>query len=272
MATDVQRPTTQLHYTCDGQGPDVLLIHGWASSGRMWTRLVEALKDRARLWSVDLYGFGASPRPDGNTSVDIDLQLSLLHEFCVQHEIHPRLVIGHSMGGMLALKLAAEYPEFAERLVLLAPVVTGRFGYMLDLNRVFNSDFASLALACSKPFWVLSQNVFMPLFGAPTHWYLDDNATARIIDDYKRSSWQAVAYSIQGIARENLQPCLPKITQPALVVVGSWDTTVPPEESRLAAHSLPNGRLLELARTRHQLLDERPQRVIAAVREMLDQP
>lgn len=258
-----------LHYTTVGHGPDVLLIHGWASSGQMWSRLTRNLQRAARFWAVDLYGFGQSPRPLGDEPVHIEHHAERLLNFCEHHHIQPKLIIGHSMGGMLALTLAAARPDLMERLVLLAPVVTGRYGYRLDLNRLFTGDWATFALAKSKPFWLLSQNVLMPLLSGPTHWYLNNEATTRIVQDYQRASWQASAYALQSIARQNLEPHLPRIQHPALVIVGSHDTTVPPEEGRLAARQLPNARLLELPRTHHQPLDERPQQVIGAVRDFL---
>jgi pimeloyl-ACP methyl ester carboxylesterase len=258
-----------LHYTCTGKGADVLLLHGWASSGRMWSPLAEALAGQARFWAVDLYGFGDSPRPVGDQPVDINLHEATVVNFCQQHGIQPRLVIGHSMGGMLALRLALNHPGLVERLMLLAPVVTGRFGYKVDLNKLVASDWLAFALAKSKPFWLLSQNIFMPLLAVPNYWYLDGQATARIVADYKRASWQAAAYAIQSIARENLEPHLTYITQPTVVMLGSWDSTVPPAEGRLAAERLPQARLLELPRVRHQVLDERPQQVIAAVEQLL---
>ncbi len=269
MAMAPLTPTIDLHYTCTGSGADVLLLHGWASSGRMWSALINALASKVRFWALDLYGFGDSPRPLGDDPISIDLHEELIMNFCRQQAIHPSLVIGHSMGGMLTLKLAHDYPELVERLMLLAPVVTGRFGYKVDLNKVIASEWASFALAKSKPFWLLSQNVFMPLLAAPNYWYLDEQATARIVEDYKRTSWQAAAYAIQSIARENLEPNLPKIQQPAHVMVGEWDTTVPPDEGRLAARLLPNARFTELPRVRHQVMDERPQQVIAAVQDFL---
>lgn len=236
----------------------------------MWTDLTDALADRARFWAVDLYGFGDSPRPAGDQAIDLSLHRDLLLDFCREHGIRPCLIVGHSMGGMLALKLALEVPDLVERLVLIAPVVTGRFGYRLDLNRWFATDWGGFALAKSKPFWLLTQNVFMPLLATPTHWYLSPQATARILADFKRTSWQAAAYAIQSIARENLEPHLGSIPHPTLVVVGAWDTTVPPEEGRLAARRLPNARLLELSRTHHQPLDERPEEVIRAIEAFLD--
>lgn len=261
--------TNDLHYTAVGHGPDVLLIHGWASSGQMWSRLTQNLQHSARFWAVDLYGFGQSPRPTGDEAIHIEHHADRLYRFIQQHGIRPKIIVGHSMGGMLALKLAADHPELMERLVLMSPVVTGRYGFLLDINKIFSGDWATFALAKSKPFWLLSQNVLAPLFSGPTYWYLDEEATTRIVQDYQRASWQASAYALQSIARQNLEPHLSSIHHPALVIVGSHDTTVPPDEGRLAARQLPNARLIELPGTHHQPLDEQPDRVIKAVHEFL---
>ncbi len=270
MVTRTATPDIRLNYTCVGSGPDVLLLHGWASSSRMWSPLVAGLSDRMRFWALDLYGFGDSPRPAANQPVDIRQHRTMIADFCEQHKLYPRLVIGHSMGGMLALRLALDCPERVERLMLLAPVVTGRFGNRLDLNKLVGSEWASGALMHAKPFWTLTQHVFMPLLAVPNYWYLDGQATARIVNDFKRTSWQAAAFAIQSIARENLEPELPQIKQPTQVMVGAWDTTVPPTEGRLAAARLPNAKLIELPRVRHQILDERPQQVMAVVEGFLE--
>ncbi|MCB9457862.1 MAG: alpha/beta hydrolase [Anaerolineaceae bacterium] len=252
----------QLHYTCAGAGPDVLLIHGWASSGKMWQVMTDALQDRARFWAIDLAGFGASPSLPANPMLDINTHAALVMDFCDQHGIQPKAIVGHSMGGMLALKLALLRPELAEALVLLAPVVTGRF--TLELNRLVSTDVGSFALARSKPFWWLAQSELLaPLLSVPA--YVGVEAAERIRQDFIRATWQAATGALASIARENLEPDLRRIQQPTLVLIGAEDTTVPPQEGRLAAHRLQNARLLELPGVNHQPLDEQPDTVIAAL-------
>jgi pimeloyl-ACP methyl ester carboxylesterase len=265
-------PHTELHYTCTGSGPDVLLIHGWASSGRMWSRLAGALADDARCWSVDLCGFGESPLPEGaDFTPDLELHAATLIDFCIVNDIRPQAIIGHSMGGMLALKLAVMRPDLMERLILMSPVVTGRFGKFVELNRLISSEFGQAAMAHAKPLWSLIQSdwmdVFTPMLMMP--WFSHRDAAARIRQDFKRTSWQAAAYALDSIAHENMEDHLAQITQPTLVIIGSRDATVPPREGRMAAERLPNGRLLELPAIYHQPLDETPEQVIPVVRDFL---
>jgi pimeloyl-ACP methyl ester carboxylesterase len=263
--------TAELHYTCVGRGADVLLIHGWASSGRMWSRLAQELKHQFRFWMVDLCGFGASPLPDGDNSPDLELHTATLIEFCQVHNIRPDAIIGHSMGGMLALKMAVSHPDLMRRLVLMSPVVTGRFGNSVELNRLLTSDLGKFAISCSKPLWSFFQldifDVFTPMMMIP--WFAHREAALRIRQDFKRADWQAITAALDSIARENLESHLSQLPHPALVIMGSRDTTVPPHEGRLAASLLPNGRLLELPAIYHQPLDEAPQTVVQAVNTFL---
>jgi pimeloyl-ACP methyl ester carboxylesterase len=263
---------TPLHYTVQGSGPDVLLVHGWASSGRMWSRLVDALAAHARFWSVDLYGFGASPRPAAGETVGVEDHAARLLDFCDRHGIRPLIVVGHSMGGMLALKLALARPDGMEKLVLISPVVSGRFGQPFDLSRLVISDWGRRNIIGSKTFWTAALDVVMPALATPGHFFLEAEVIARIQEDFKRSDWQAAAGALESIARENLLPRLGEIPHPALVIVGKRDMTVPPEEGRAAARRLPRGSLLELPKVNHQPLDEAPGPVIRAVDAFLTRP
>ncbi len=265
----VTHSPTKLHYNSQGDGPDVLLIHGWASSGQMWSRLMHDLGHTARFWAVDLYGFGQSPRPAHDEPVHIQHHADMLFDFCAHHNIQPKAIMGHSMGGMLALKMAATQPDLTEKLVLMAPVVTGRFGHPIEFSGLFTSNLMDYTLSKTRPLWTLAQTVISPIFTRPTHWYLDNAAIMRIQEDFQRASWQASTHALHSIARENMQPHLPTIQHPTLVILGSHDTTVNPNEGRLAAKQLPNGRLLELPRTHHQPLDEQPKQVVNAVQNFL---
>lgn len=254
-----------LCYECHGSGPDLLLVHGFASSLRVWDPLVAALQDAFRCWAVDLAGCGATRIPP-DRSVTLDEHVAHLRAFVRQHGIRPRAVIGHSMGGMLTLKLALAEPELAERLVLVAPAVTGQL--ILGVNRVVAAPPVRWLLKWTQPAWdVLQSETLKPLLVTPP--YLAPDVRARVRDDFRRMSWAAAMSAMTGISKENLAPHLPQITQPTLVVVGTRDDMVPPSEGRLAAQRLPNGRLLEVSRAHHLPLDEAPQQTIPAIRDFL---
>jgi pimeloyl-ACP methyl ester carboxylesterase len=258
-------PTTKanIHFDSAGSGPDVLLVHGWTSSGRMWDRLVCDCQRDFRFWAVDLPGFGQSPLP-ADFHPTIAAHAAALADFCQQQGIRPRAVVGHSMGGMLALKMGLEYPNLVERLVLICPTVTGRYGS--NANQLFTSVIGHFLVNYTEPLWThVRQGRW--IMKAPL--YVNHECRQRIKEDFNRATWRAAMTGLESIARENLGPFLGQIPHPTLVMLGGRDTTVPPDEGRLAARQMPNARLAELPSAHHQLLDEQPEQVIQTLREFL---
>jgi pimeloyl-ACP methyl ester carboxylesterase len=254
-------PAVHLHYDCVGSGPDVLLVHGWASSGSMWKPLTNTLRRHARCWSIDLAGFGDSPLPS-HIRPDVDAHLNWIIDFLELHNVKPRVVIGHSMGGLLSLKLAHVRPDLAERLVLMCPVVTGRFAF--NTNQVFTSQLWMMMAAKTEKFWTLMQSEpLAAVFGAPL--YLERATRERYMRDFQRARWDASVAALESLAKESMLPYLHRLQQPSLVIVGMKDFTVPPDEGLLAASHMPNAHLVEFPLSHHQPLDEEPE---ACIREV----
>jgi pimeloyl-ACP methyl ester carboxylesterase len=265
MTSQLYTPAHDLYYERAGFGADVLMIHGWASSSHMWTELMESLAPHARCWAVDLAGFGRSSLP-AHIRPDVDAHVHWLIDFIELHNIRPRVVIGHSMGGLLTLKLAQARPDLAERLVLVCPVVTGRFGF--NANHVFASQLWMMVSAKAQDFWTLAQSDSLaPVFSAPL--YVDRKHHRRYVRDFQRTRWDAAMAALESLAHTTMEPHLPAMMQPALVVVGSRDYTVPPEEGRLLAAKMPNARLVEFERAHHQPLDEQPDAFIPLIHEFV---
>ncbi|MGI9027543.1 MAG: alpha/beta fold hydrolase [Candidatus Saccharimonadales bacterium] len=105
-----------------GQGRPVLLIHGLASSGQTWEPLVDvADKTKWRLIGFDLLGFGASPKPLDN-SYDVDEHANaILSSLDRKAKKQKLIIIGHSMGCLVAAHIAALRPAMLEHLILYEP-------------------------------------------------------------------------------------------------------------------------------------------------------
>ncbi len=108
-----------------GQGPTVLLLHGFDSSFLEFRRLAPLLASDHRLVIPDLHGFGFCPRP---ASADYNPEAVLRHLEALLPRLGPGVgVIGASMGAAVAVELARRHPEAISRLLLLAPAgLTGR--------------------------------------------------------------------------------------------------------------------------------------------------
>lgn len=111
------------HYTLDGQGPGLplVLVHGLAGSANGWYKLFFALTRRfRRLHAVDLPGHGFSPLPPGGPNTLAE-QVQILRAYLTEVVKEPCLLVGTSLGGAMAISVAAMLPEQIRGLVLVAP-------------------------------------------------------------------------------------------------------------------------------------------------------
>jgi pimeloyl-ACP methyl ester carboxylesterase len=256
----------KVHYRMEGEGPGVLLIHGWVGSRRMWAPLSTPLAASGyRCWAVDLPGFGDSDKPH-NGWYSIPNYTALLADFIQAVGLRSAHVVGHSMGGMIALDLAAHYPEQVERLVVINPVVTGQVALRGWAER-FHPDMGRRLLDLSLR---LSPRVLQPVLGHPLGDRLPQGVKhiRRRTEDFAKSTPDAILGSGRAVVSYDVSPHLPRITAPALVIIGDRDLSVSNHEGRLAAGRIPGARL-EVMRGGHILTDERPAEVLPLVREFL---
>src|SRR5919199_4130552 len=123
VATQVEPAEIRLHghrvsYRAGGSGPVIVLVHGVTSSSQSWEPVLPLLAERFTVVAPDLLGHGASAKPQGDYSLGAysclvrDLLLALGHERAT--------IVGHSLGGGVAMQFAYQFPERVERLVLVS--------------------------------------------------------------------------------------------------------------------------------------------------------
>src|SRR5919112_1093856 len=105
-----------IRYSVTVGGPPVLLVHGWLSSSGVWRRLAGRLAQRFTVYTVDLTGFGDSDKPISRYGIRYGSRL--LYAFCAHFGLSRAAVIGHGIGGTMAVKLAADHPDVVGRLIL----------------------------------------------------------------------------------------------------------------------------------------------------------
>ena len=114
--TEIRLHGHRLSYRTGGHGPLLLLIHGITNSSASWEPVLATLGQRFTVVAPDLLGHGDSAKPRGdyslgaNASLLRDLMLALGHERAT--------IVGHSLGGGIAMQMAYQFPERVERLVI----------------------------------------------------------------------------------------------------------------------------------------------------------
>ena len=127
-ATSAERTVT-LHghtfsYGDSGSGPALLFIHGLLGSQRQWAHLVDRLDEDHRVIVPDLFGHGESAKPMGDYS--LGAHAATLRDLLDRLEIDRVTLIGHSLGGGIAMVFSYLFPERVERLVLVSSGGLGR--------------------------------------------------------------------------------------------------------------------------------------------------
>src|SRR4051794_22686797 len=139
----------QVSYRTGGDGPLLVLIHGITSSSASWEPVLPLLADRFTVLAPDLLGHGASAKPTGDYSLGAyaclvrDLMLALGHD--------SGTIVGHSLGGGVAMQVGYQFPELMDRLVLVSSGGLGRgVGFFLRAVALPGAEVV-LPLISSQP-------------------------------------------------------------------------------------------------------------------------
>jgi len=118
-----------IHYTIQGSGDPIVLIHGFGLDSRMWNKQVQELSKTNRVVTYDMRGFGKSSLPVGQYSHQEDL-----HELLKSLDISEAKIVGHSFGGAVAIEYALRYPNEVRSLVLISSGLSGAKGDNTEWN------------------------------------------------------------------------------------------------------------------------------------------
>jgi len=122
--TEVRLHGHRLCYRTGGRGPVLLLIHGITNSSASWDPVFAQLATRFIVIAPDLLGHGQSAKPRGDYS--LGASASLMRDLMVALGHERATIVGHSLGGGIAMQMAYQFPERVERLVLVSSGGLGR--------------------------------------------------------------------------------------------------------------------------------------------------
>jgi pimeloyl-ACP methyl ester carboxylesterase len=247
----------------EGEIP-VVLVHGWGASGRMWENVYPHFKN-ATFYAPEFCGFGKTPMPE--TPHKIEDHVANLIEFC--DEIKPQVLIAHSMGGLITLKSIIERPDLAQQLVLICPVVTGKFGLNGIGSDLLRMPLGAAALMASEAIWPsLQKEYLIKLVTDPLH--PNPYLAKRVQQDFLELNPRAALQALVSMAQQNTEEDLKNIQQPTLVCVGEGDITVPPSEGKTAARLIPNAELVTFDKARHHPMDEQTDGFVPVLKDFLE--
>jgi len=207
-----------------GEGAPIVLIHGLSSYTGYWEHQVAHLAGSHRVLALDLPGYGGSSRPDAPYTPP--WFADVVHAWMGELEVDSAIVVGHSLGGQVAMTLALEHPEAVDALVLAAPAGFETFsrGESAMIKRFWDEE---RALKTSE------QAVRASMLGAVFN--VHDDGVERLIEERVRlgkhpafaGTSVAVSRSIAGMLDWPIRDRLGHIEAPTLIVFGTADRMIP---------------------------------------------
>ena len=276
----------QISYRTGGSGPVVLLIHGMAGSSAAWKPILEDLGQHATYVAPDLPGHGYSDKPRADYSVAAFA--NGMRDLLVVLGISKVTVVGHSLGGGVAMQFCYQFPRFVERLVLVAAG-----GVMREVNPVLRlvtlpgagEVLAMLRVPGVLPVvrWGVDKLADAPrLPGAPASWspsriLKDHDDLLRVVggfaDAHATRAFLRTLHAVvdwRGQSVTMLDRCYLTERLPMMVMWGTDDTVIPYHHAVITNTVIPHSELVTFEGAGHFPFHDDPERFTRTLIDFID--
>jgi pimeloyl-ACP methyl ester carboxylesterase len=252
-----------LAYEESGSGVPLVLLHAFPLHSGMWSEQRAALASQARVITPDLPGFGRTPLPSVEPSLDVvaDAVVALLDDLGLDQVV----LGGLSLGGYVAMALLRRHPERVSALILMDT----KAGADPEAARA-NRERIATAVVHERSVRVVLTDVLPGLVGKRTKRRRGD-VLIGVTDMVRGADPAAIAWVQRAMAaRPDSFDTLRDVKVPTLVVVGEDDEVSPPADAEAMVEALPDARLVVAPGSGHLSAVEVPDVVTFAIREFLE--
>lgn len=247
LTDNVAIPTTA-NFIHEGHGTPVILIHGLAASLHDWDELIPELTTNGySSYALDILGHGDSPKPTSH-AYQMDWVLAhFMHWMRSLHLTEPAIIIGHSLGGYLALEYARRVPASTRGLILVNPFYSRSQLHQL-LQRSYSNRNLRGVIAGRAPIWFFRAIVdFTSIALKQRRRGSGDNALHSLPERIRAQTALDYTRTAPGVynlthAASDLTEFLPHINIPTLVVWGDYDQTLEPASFPKMVAAMPHAR------------------------------
>ena len=262
----------QLHYLTAGDGPPLILLHGFAETSAMWRPAVPALAERFTVIAPDLPGIGESSIP--SDGLDMATAAARIHALAASLGIRKAEVVGHDIGLMVAYAYAAQFPAETGKLVLMDAFLPGVEGWEAVYNNPgiwhfrFNGPTPEALVQGRERIYF--EHFWNDFAANPAHSIPEEMrqlyTAAYSRAGRMRSSW-AYFVSFQQAARDFAEFARTKLPMPVLALGGEKaNGGVLGQQAKLISDDVT---VIVLKDTGHWLMEENPQKTTEALLNFL---
>jgi pimeloyl-ACP methyl ester carboxylesterase len=224
--------------------PLMLLVHGAGGSSRHWQPMLNQLNSHIFPVAVDLPGHGAT---SGTVPQSIEAVAEFLDKFLTTLGIEqPVCYVGQSLGGLIGLQFALNYPQRLERLILMTTAAK------IQLH----PDFLASALSGDWDLATLRQS-FAP--------EVPEAAKNLVLEEFKHTRLSQDAFDFMDVSCVDLSDAIATIQTPTLILTGDDDVIISPRKGKLLQKQIPHAHLVNIPGAGHYLQVEKPTQVAEAI-------
>ncbi len=267
----------RFHVRIDGPAHpvgDVILIPGLSSSPRVWDGLTEGLKGRYRVHRLHVQGFAGAPAQD-NATGDVAAPVAAeLARYIAEQGLNKPAVIGHSMGGTIAMMLAARHPESVGRLMVVDMVPF--MGAMFGPPGTTAESVAPIADRLHAGMIAASDELYQQLAAAGIAGMINtESLRAGPLEDSARSDRAVSSAAFRELIVTDLRPEIGRITAPTRVLYVKFNDPRMTDEItdaiyRASFADLPGATLTRIDDSAHFIMLDQPARFAAEVNAFLE--
>lgn len=256
-----------------GTGEPVLLIHGFGASSYSWRHVIEPLAQKNRVITIDLKGFGDSPKPRDD-AYSVYEQARLVRNFILENDLKNLHIVGHSYGGGVALAvsiyLSASNPGLQKSLVLIDSVA-----YPQELPgfvKILATPVLGPLITYAVPNTFQVKNLLQIVY------FNDDLIPQEAIDHYaadlgKPDAKYALLTSVRQMLPTDLQQFsenYANLTIPTLIIWSREDEIVPLAVGKRLHENIPDSKLVIMSGVGHAVQEEKPSLLLPHLRNFLE--
>lgn len=249
---------SSLSFNKYGKGKAILFLHGFPMNQTIWDDFVPLLSDRYKVITADLPGFGKSPLPEPPFTIDQIADLVL--DWLSSENILGSTLIGHSLGGYVALAMAKKRPELFSGLVLFHSTA------FADSDDKKESRLKVVDFITNNGVLAFTSNFIPPLFADQTH-----KAIRRVREIAIQSSHETVvAYTMAMRNRPDRMSVLKELTMPILFISGEADLGISVDSIFRQAEECHLPQVLILKQVAHMGMLENPEASARIIRSFVN--
>lgn len=255
-----------ISYVDQGHGPPVVLLHGIPTWGFLWRDVLPALSPQRRTLVPDLTGFGFSDKRDCFDR-SIGRQAEIIDAWMEQIGVARAAVVGHDIGGGVALRLATLFPHRVERLCVLNTVCYD--SWPIEGMLQFAHPWANRKMSASTKMTLLRQMVKLGFSqGQP------DDVVDRLLTPYRtevgKLSLVRNAAALNTNQTTEITNLLPGISVPTLILWGEDDKFQTVNYGDRLADDIPDARIVRVSNARHFVMIDPPDEVARHLQAFLE--